>query len=961
LQSSKSPKPARSRPVDTPRRLLTLVAGIALCGAAGSLLVGKALRDRTQSVASERFEGLAERIAWQVQEDINRAHYGLQTLQSMFLVASQVGRRERHACISAQDLPREYPGTLGFGFIKRVRRSELEGFIAAERSDSAPSFAVHWMEGAGTTADSLPDLYVVTDVFPRDVNAAAWGLDVGSEPVRRRAAERAVATGRPTVTGKIYLVQDDTRRAGALYYLPIYRQGTDPRTPSERRSALLGLVYTPFVLEDVLQNLALEHAESLEIEVFEGPLPFEDRRLVRVGGSAQPGRGTGGAHGAPPGAFSRHVTISVGDTTWSTRIRASEAFVSDVNSWLAPGAAAAVLLLSAMAAAVVWSLGTARIQAEALAESRTHELAEALQSLSEFRSAIEAVSIVSEANPAGKIVAVNDAFCSISGYSPGELLGQDHRILSSGAHSRDFWKSVWRTLAAGQPWSGEICNRRKDGSLYHVLSIIVPCRDSEGRVRRYLSIRQDVTARKLAEQKLSESLDELNRSKVAAEDASRAKSEFLANMSHEIRTPLTAILGFADVLREDAESPENLDRRAEAIDTIRSAGRHLLTIINDILDLSRVEAGRMVIEKVATPLPSILREVQRVLLPRAIGKGIALAIRTQTPVPSEVLCDPTRLRQILLNLVGNAIKFTDHGSVTIAVRCDPTESGMRLVVDVDDTGDGVPPEQVQRLFQVFTQADASSTRRHGGTGLGLTICRRLARLMGGDVTLVSTRPGKGSTFRAELPVERCAGSFLVSTIDESVEPPAPLPASTLRLDGRILLVEDGRDNQRLISLHLRRAGALVDIAENGRDALERLDEAYRAGRAYDLVLTDIQMPVMDGHALARALRDRESAPPVIALTAHALDEDRQRCLDAGCCDFTTKPIDRVVLLSKCAQWLRSGAPVRQPRPIDSGRLLAADDAPPRTGPASPGRLEGAPLAAERHERRPGGPSPGGSS
>ncbi|MBL0940087.1 MAG: response regulator [Gemmatimonadaceae bacterium] len=387
-----------------------------------------------------------------------------------------------------------------------------------------------------------------------------------------------------------------------------------------------------------------------------------------------------------------------------------------------------------------------------------------------------------------------------------------------------------------------------------------------------------------------------------AEAASQSKSEFLANMSHEIRTPLTAILGYTDLLRDEARQSGATADQLGAMDTIRRAGEHLLTVINDILDISKIEAGRLAVETLPTDLPAVLLDVESLMRARAAQKGVSLECRLMSPVPTRVLSDPTRLRQILMNLVGNAAKFTDRGRVLIEAGVETNGKGETLVVAVDDTGPGMTEEQVAHLFQPFMQADTSVTRRFGGTGLGLTISRRLAQLMGGDVELTQTALGRGSRFEVRLPLTEAEGSARVTRLGARPVTPMAVPtAVTLR--GHILLAEDGEDNQRLISLLLRAAGAQVTVVRHGREALEAIDWARQGGAPFDALVTDMQMPEMDGYTLARTLRNEGNTIPVIALTAHAMAEDRQRCLDAGCDDYASKPIDRAALLATVARWL----------------------------------------------------------
>ncbi|MCY2983909.1 MAG: PAS domain S-box protein [Planctomycetota bacterium] len=419
----------------------------------------------------------------------------------------------------------------------------------------------------------------------------------------------------------------------------------------------------------------------------------------------------------------------------------------------------------------------------------------------------------------------------------------------------------------------------------------VVARDSDGRPNRMIGTITDIT--------------ELRESQLRAEAASRSKSEFLANMSHEIRTPLTAILGFADLLLDEKSGEFAMEQRIATVETIKNAGSHLLTIINDILDLSKIEADKMAIECIETPLVEIVREVVSLMRPRAIGKGLIVEAHLTTPTPERALTDPTRFRQVLMNLIGNAIKFTEAGSIVVATGAQLGGSQSWLTVDIEDTGIGMSQDHAERLFLPFGQADASVTRSHGGTGLGLTISRRLANLMGGDVELVRTEVGKGSRFRLRIPIVAVGGARIIHQIDETLKWPPSSPSGVpVSLFGRILLAEDGIDNQRLIAFHLNKAGAKVDIAENGRIALEMIEKLQATGEKYDLLVTDVQMPEMDGHALARELRQRGSRIPIIALTAHAMTDDRQRCLDAGCNAYQSKPIDKLQLLSTCAEWLR---------------------------------------------------------
>jgi len=377
------------------------------------------------------------------------------------------------------------------------------------------------------------------------------------------------------------------------------------------------------------------------------------------------------------------------------------------------------------------------------------------------------------------------------------------------------------------------------------------------------------------------------RSEKEAELASRTKSEFLANMSHEIRTPMTAILGYADLMLDPQHTQSD---RIDYLQIIRRNGEHLLAIINDILDISKIEAGKMTLEKIETNLSQVLEEVSSLMSHRTAAKKLNLNIAWTTPAPAAVLGDPVRVRQILINLVGNAIKFTEKGGIRVQAAWQNSE----VLINVIDSGIGMTPEQVGRLFNAFTQADGSMTRRFGGTGLGLTISKRLAQMMGGDIT-VSSAQGQGSTFTLRIRAEQVAPAAAAA---QSAGPAAAAPSQPLA-GLRILLAEDGPDNQRLISFILKKAGATVDLAENGRIAADKA-----LGEQFDIILMDMQMPELDGYSAASLLRTKKYAGPIIALTAHAMAEDRARCIQAGCDDYATKPVDKAKLIATITKHAR---------------------------------------------------------
>lgn len=386
----------------------------------------------------------------------------------------------------------------------------------------------------------------------------------------------------------------------------------------------------------------------------------------------------------------------------------------------------------------------------------------------------------------------------------------------------------------------------------------------------------EITQRRKAQEEARAALIE----KLTAEESNKAKSNFLANMSHEIRTPLTAIIGFSEAL---LDSDQSMADRVDGINTIIRSGRHLLHLINDILDLSKVEADKLEMEKIPVSLSSILDDVKSLVVLHATEKGLAFDIECDFPLPESIITDPMRLKQILINLCSNAVKFTEQGRVSLAVGCDKANQLMSF--SVRDTGIGITGEQLGRLFNAFTQADSSTTRQYGGTGLGLHLSKKLAEKLGGTITAEST-PGQGSCFTATINCGDLSAANWINELQGAGDKVLPLKIGNQGFTGKLLLAEDNEDNRRLISMRIRGLGADVDIVENGQQAV---DAAMNG--TYDLILMDIQMPVKDGLEAAAELRSRGYQGPIIALTANAMKEDIDKCKAAGCNDFLTKPID----------------------------------------------------------------------
>ena len=481
----------------------------------------------------------------------------------------------------------------------------------------------------------------------------------------------------------------------------------------------------------------------------------------------------------------------------------------------------------------------------------------------------------------GTILWANNAELSLLGYEPDEYIG--HNIVEFHA-DQGVIQDILRRLSSGEQLRGyEAQIRCKDGSTRHV-SINSNVYWKEGEFLYTRCFTHDVTAEKLAAL-------ELEKAKAAAEAANKTKSFFLANVSHEIRSPMTGILGYADILLGHLQNPDDI----ECVRTIKRSGHYLLGIINDVLDLAKIEAGGLEIKKEQIHLGNLLNEVYALMEVSANEKRLSLILKYEGAIPERIECDQKRLRQILLNLIDNAIKFTKEGSVKLAVGYVPGAGEVRF--EITDTGKGMSAEEQKQLFKPFTQVDSSPHREHGGTGLGLAITKRLIDAMGGSVD-VESEPNHGSRFCVRLPAGTVHGSLIKP---EAVYRETPVVE---KLNARVLVVEDRHEIRHLNMYYLEEGGATVDNAANGVAALEKVKNAPDS---YDLILMDLQMPELDGLETTRRLRASGFRKPIIALTAAAMRGDREKCLKAGCDDYLTKPVDRTELLDMIARYTRTPA------------------------------------------------------
>ncbi len=488
----------------------------------------------------------------------------------------------------------------------------------------------------------------------------------------------------------------------------------------------------------------------------------------------------------------------------------------------------------------------------------------------------------------GTMFYVNRKFLEVTGYDLGEVIGQNPSILKSGRQSAEEYKRLWDTILAGNKWSGEFCNRRKNGELYWEHAVIQPIRDDQGNNKYFLAVKEDITLRKRVEAEREKAKDD-------AEAASRAKSEFLANMSHEIRTPMNGIIGMTELLLETHLSGDQY----ECLGMVKSSADALLAVINDILDFSKIEAGRLELDPIEFGLRNSVDDTAATVAFKAQQKDLELITDIDPGIPEILIGDPLRLRQVLLNLLGNAIKFTEQGEIVLRVRLkEKTGRGLLLQFSVQDTGIGIPANRQHEIFEAFTQADSSTTRKYAGTGLGLTISSRLARLMGGNIR-VESEPGQGSTFyfTAEFGIGKALTDFVN-------------PQDTVDLRNfSVMVVDDNATNRQILRQVLLNWEMKPTVVDSAREALSLLQDAQKSGKPFPLVISDVHMPEMDGFTLAKQIKENPAlaGATIMMLSSGERLGDGERCRDLGLNAYLTKPVRQSRLRDAIVAALRGAA------------------------------------------------------
>jgi PAS domain S-box-containing protein len=869
--------------------LCALVGGLALTAVGYSGAKSAVARANEQ-----RFVRATDDIVGELTLRLHDCQRVLSGARSLFAASESVEHNEWERYTAVLDLPREFTGLRGLGFVRRVARDDLGAFEAEQRALGTPSFAAH---SSGTE----PECWIVQFMEPAAANPRSLGLDISTDPVAREALIRARETGRVTLSAPLELDCAGGPRLGLLMLCPVFQRGRDAETSGAPRPELVGFVHAALDIEALAGHSSGENERTLDYSIVDATDDAPRSVVYASSADSPPVASDEALDDEESKSIARTAHLPVGGRTWLVRMRTRPAFHAAADRFTPLVALIGGTLVSLFLWLLVWLLGRARVEALKLTDERTHDLRQIEASLRAKKAELEALH---DASPLGMFYMGPSGDCVYTNRILQELLGLTfHETLgdrwAQALHPEDRTRVLAGSQAAFENGTSlESFHRyvRRDGAIVWTHVNIAPVRAGE-RVIGFVGTIADFTARKAAEDRLLQTTNEALQARAAAEASARAKSEFLANMSHELRTPLTSILGYSDLLLDGEPTPEE---RAEWLATVKKNGQQLLAIIDDILAVSSLDPNEHAVELCAVSPIHAVDEVVSKLAPRAKEKSITLHSSPRGPLPETISTDPARLRLALIKLVGNAIKFTERGGVTIEIEMsasDPESIEFRVV----DTGPGMASAEVAALFQPFQQGDASSSRRHGGVGLGLVMSKRLATLLGGDLR-ASCVPARGCTFTLSIATGSLAGVRRIEP--PKSEPRAALPASTpVRPGGRVLLADDGRDNQRLIAAHLAKAGLATEFADDGRIAVDKALAAVASGRPFDLILMDMQMPEVDGYAAASELRARGYTGSIVALTARALAGDREQCLAAGCNDYATKPIEKDALLATCARWM----------------------------------------------------------
>ncbi len=885
------------------RRLRALWRGEPVRGLYGYIALGVGLglaltlfawinaREQVLATARSQFSVLTTANEEALRGRLARAAQSLDAASGLFTAGERVTWDEWAAYSEVIDIERAYPGIRDIGFIRNVPRAGLDAYRAETRRNGLP---ITELKRASPTGPH----YVVTYIYPLEKNRAVLGLDITFDPKRKAAADQARDTGLAVVTLPVEFVQYRGPGYGFTMMRPVYSTGRPPQSVAARRAALLGWVYHPFPAERFFAGLTETQGEEFELRI---RALDADNSWITVFDTAPASAGK--AHRP---AYTESRQIDAAGRVWSLEWHSTAAFERKVRSIepllvLLTGltinlALAAVLGIVARREAIVTS-EVRRATRDLTEANRLLLLTEATTHVGHWRYDIATGSLF-----------WSDELYRIAGRDPARAINNTESLAY--VHPNDQ-PATQRALAMAQrerrPFDARVRIRRDDGELRYLRYWTQVELDDDGNAIALFGVMQDITSETQARNLLLKARD-------TAQRESQARGAFLANLSHEIRTPMNGVIGFAELL---LETELEADQRNYA-QIIVESGTNMMALLNDVLDLSKIEAGHMELADEPIAIEELARSTIRMLMPSVRQRSVWLEVQIDPALPQRVRGDTLRLRQVLLNLIGNAVKFTEEGFVRLEV----TRAGDAMRFAVIDSGPGIPPDRIADIFKSFVQLSGEALSGRGGTGLGLTISSSLVRLMGGTLK-VNSRVGEGSVFHFTLPCVPAPDA----DADRSAAMPSAAGGKPSMPAARVLLAEDNEINQALMRATAARLGLEMDIASNGAEAVTRAVAAAESGDPYDLVLMDIQMPVLDGIGAAQRLRALGHGPdtlPIVALSANVYQSDIDACAAAGMQAHLAKPVRRDALERAIATWARpratraaSPAPVLDPVPDSS--------------------------------------------
>ncbi|MFL9841614.1 CHASE domain-containing protein [Sphingomonas sp. ST-64] len=844
-------------------------------GLALTLFAWSIARERIHERNESAFAALTVESEQALRGQLNAAARSLDGAAALFSAGERVTWPEWITFANVVDVEDSLPGIRDIGFIRAVPEDGLAAFRAEAARDGLPIDQILQQRATGPH-------YVVKYIYPLQTNGRVLGMDITFDARRREAADRARVSGTAIVSRPIAFVQYRGPGASFIMLRPVHRGPIAPRTAAERQRSFIGWVYHPFTAPDFFGRLTPRQGKEFDLGIsVDRADGGEDLVYHSTGSTDEP---------VPPTQFTASRQFESQGRRWTIHWHSTPAFEERVAS-----SEPLLVLLTGLTINIALAAVLAIIaRRESIV---TREVERATAKLSETNRMLmltEARAHVGHWRYDEKTDALfwSDEVYRIHGLKPGTPV--DRHLAHRAYHPDDrdqVRRIILNAIAEGTEFRYRARIVRPDGAVRYLSSLGRAEGGQDGSPVTVFGVLQDVTSETKVREQLLVARD-------AAQEAARARGAFLANLSHEIRTPMNGVIGFAELLLQTPLDPE---QRSHA-QIIADSSASMMSLLNDVLDLSKIEAGHMALASEAIDMSELANSAMRMLLPSLRQREVFLELQIDPALPDRVIGDKLRLRQVLLNLLGNAAKFTERGFIRLEVR----RQGARMRFAVADSGVGIPRERLEDIFGSFVQLDPTARTAGIGTGLGLAISDSLVRLMGGRLQ-VNSKPGEGSTFFFTLPCVAAPEAATGSDGDDPLAAPLTVPAA------RVLLAEDNDINQALIRATAQQLGLNLDTVENGAEAVARVEQAEREGAPYDLVLMDIQMPVMNGLVATEQLRAKGHSPerlPIIALTANVYQDDVDACIAAGMQAHLPKPLRREALERAIATWARRSGPVR---------------------------------------------------